>query len=150
MAQSLAKVYLHVIFSTKDRAACLSRETCRDLEAYLSKRLEALKCLPVMIGVQPDHLHALCCLGRSIMIEELIKQMKSSSSKLIKSRNEVSSDFHWQAGYGVFSVSSSQLQKVRRYIEGQEEHHRVKSYQEEFREFLKAYNVEFDERYVWD
>ncbi len=150
MAQSLSKIYVHLIFSTKHRERTLPDEIRPDLHAYMGGTLKGLGCLPVEINTEPDHLHALFLLARTAMLSDVVGQLKKSSNDWLRGRGPQFTSFFWQAGFGAFSVSQSQVEEVRAYIRNQREHHRVKSFQEEFRSFLKAYEVEFDERYVWD
>jgi REP element-mobilizing transposase RayT len=151
MPQSLANVLLHVIFSTKNRRPFLRAPHVRDVMAgYLAGTLKNLKCSSITLGVVEDHVHILCNLSRTITIAQLVEQVKKSSSARIKEEGPAWSDFHWQNGYGAFSVSQSNVAEVRRYIENQEERHRTHTFQEELRLFLKRHGLEFDERYVWD
>ena len=109
-----------------------------------------MECQPVIVGGVADHVHLLAALGRTIAVAEMVKEVKRSSSLWIKEKAAIQRDFAWQSGYGAFSIGFSQLEEVRRYLAGQEEHHRKISFQDEFRRLLKRYEVAFDERYVWD
>lgn len=117
---------------------------------YLVGTLRNLNCPSVILGVVEDHVHILCNLSRTITVAHLVEQVKTSSSARIKEEGPGLQGFHWQNGYGVFSVSQSNVGEVKRYIAKQEEHHRTRTFQEEFRLFLKRHRIEFDERYVWD
>jgi len=151
MPQSLANVVLHVIFSTKNRRPFLRTPHVRDVMiGYLVGTLRNLKCPSVTVGVVEDHVHILCNLSRTLSIAQLVEQVKTSSSARIKEQGPAWSDFHWQNGYGAFSVSQSNVGEVRQYVENREEHHRTRTFQEEFRLFLKRHGLEFDELYVWD
>jgi REP element-mobilizing transposase RayT len=150
MAQSLSKIYVHLIFSTKDRERSLPDEVRPDLHAYMGGTFKGLGCSPIEINTEPDHLHALFLLARTETLSDVVGQLKTSSNDWLRSRGPQFARFFWQAGFGAFSVSQSQVEDVRAYIRNQHEPHRVKSFQEEFRSFLKAYEVAFDERYVWD
>jgi putative transposase len=151
MPQSLAKILIHTVFSTKERRPLLREAGLRDeLHRYLGGILKHLECQPVIVGGVDDHVHLLAALGRTIAVAEMVKEVKRSSSLWIKEKEESQRDFAWQSGYGAFSVGFSQLEEVRRYVAGQEEHHRKMSFQDEFRRLLKRYEVAFDERYVWD
>ncbi len=101
-------------------------------------------------AVTNDHVHIVCSLSRTITIADFIGTIKADSSKWIKTQRTSLGDFSWQNGYGAFSIGQSQLDIVKKYIAGQNEHHRVRTFQEEFHEFLKRYEIQFDERYVWD
>ncbi len=151
MAQSLARLWTHLIFSTKDRHPFLSDLTVReDMHAYLATILRSHDCFTLIVGGSDDHVHALFALSRNHSIADIVKEIKRTSSAWIKTVERRYSKFRWQAGYGAFSVSQSNLAQVRRYIETQEQHHRRKTFQDEFRSFLKKYEIEFDERYIWD
>lgn len=150
MGQSLSKLYIHIIFSTKKRQPLLTREVRRELYPYLATLLTDLACQPIIVGGMLDHIHILCSLPKSHKLEDLLERVKSQTSRWLKQKFPALLNFKWQAGYGAFSVSASNIEKVRRYIENQEEHHRVKTFEEELREFLTNYQIEYDERYVWD
>ena len=150
MAQSLSKIYVHLIFSTKDRERSLPDEVRLDLHAYMGGTLKGLGCAPIEINSEPDHLHALFLLARTAALSDVVGHFKKSSNDWLRGRGPQFEKFFWQAGFGAFSVSQSQVEDVRAYIRNQRDHHRVKSFQEELRAFFKAYEVEFDERYVWD
>ena len=150
MPQSLAKMYAHVIFSTKHRERYLVPEMQTDLHAYMGGTLNGLDCIPIEINSEPEHVHALFLLGRTIALSEAIGALKKSSNDWFRARDPKFSHFYWQGGYGAFSVSQSGVEEVRNYIRTQHEHHKQSSFQDEFRAFLRRYEIEFDERYVWD
>jgi len=151
MAQSLSKVYLHLIFSTKHRVPFLNTpELQKHMWSYLAGTLRNLDCPPIEVGGAPDHTHALCLFSRTMKLADLLRDLKRSSSKWAKTLDESLQDFQWQLGYGAFSVSKSDVERVRRYIRDQEQHHKKMTFQEEFRRLLQLYGVEYDERYVWD
>src|SRR5207302_5979465 len=104
----------------------------------------------IEVGVVEDHAHILCILSKTLSLSKLVEEVKTSSSKWLKTKGGALQSFHWQNGYGAFSVSESCLASVRGYIVSQEEHHRTQSFQEEFRRLLREHHVECDERYVWD
>ena len=148
MPQSLAKVYVHLVFSSQGRAACLEDSVRPALFAYLAGIFQNMECSAVKIGGTVDHVHALFVLARTFPLSKVVEEVKKGSSKLLKTQGVPS--FAWQAGYGAFSVSASQVEVVSRYIEDQEEHHWKTTFQDEFRTFCQRYGVELDERYVWD
>jgi REP element-mobilizing transposase RayT len=148
--QSLSKVYIHFIFSTKDRARTLPDEIRPQLHAYMGGTLKGLGCSPIEINTEPDHSHILFLLSRTEALSDVVGHLKKSSNDWLREQGPQFAHFFWQAGFGAFSVSQSQVEEVRAYIRNQREHHRVKSFQEELRAFLKAYEVEYDERYLWD
>lgn len=149
MPQSLSKVLVHLIFSTKHREPLIGPEVRSRLHAYLVGILDHLKSPSLQTGGVADHVHVLFLLGRTISQADLIEELKKSSSKWMKAEGGVPG-FTWQAGYGAFSIGESQADTVIRYIQNQEGHHRKVTFQEEFRKFLERYKVAYDERYVWD
>jgi putative transposase len=151
MAQSLAKILVHGVFSTKERRPFLRDAALRlEMHRYVGGILKHLECQPIIVGGVEDHVHLLASLSRTHTAAELVKEVKRSSSLWIKERDASMRDFYWQNGYGVFSIGFSQIEDVRRYIAEQEQHHRRLSFQDEFRLLLKRYEIPFDERYVWD
>ena len=151
MPQSLAKIILHTVFSTKDRRPFLRDKPLREeLHRYIGGILTNLDCQPLIIGGVEDHVHILSTLSRTCEVAEMVKEVKRGSSLWLKTKSPDLRDFAWQNGYGVFSIGYSQVEEVQKYIAGQEEHHRKISFQDEFRKFLERYEVKFDERYVWD
>jgi putative transposase len=149
--QSLSNVLVHVIYSTKNREPFLRNVALRrELEAYLVGTLQAIECPSLGLRVVADHLHVLCRLSRTVTIARLVEQTKIESSKWIKRHSRGTPAFQWQQGYAAFSVSASNSGRVKRYIENQDSHHRVRTFQDELRAFLRRHQVEFDERYVWD
>ena len=151
MPQSLAKIYLHLVFSTKDRRPFLRERGLRqELHAYMAGACRQMNSPSLVVGGVEDHVHLLCFLSRTITIADLVKELKRESSKWIKTKSQKDADFRWQGGYGAFSISPAHVDDLRRYIENQEEHHRRESFQDEYRRLLKKYEVEYDERYVWD
>jgi len=150
MPQSLSRVIIHIIFSTKDREASLDSEVRPRLHAYLATICRDLGGEAFRVGGVADHVHILTTLPRTASQADMVEAVKKTSSKWIKGLAPKYRRFYWQRGYGAFSVSPSQLDAVIEYVEHQEEHHRLRSFQEEYREFLHKHGVEFDERYVWD
>lgn len=151
MSHSLAKIWTHLVFSTKERYPFLIDQTVRhDMHAYLAKTLKANNCPTLIVGGVSDHVHALFVLSKNHSIASIVWAIKRSSSKWVKSQGAGLAKFHWQEGYGAFSISQSHVEQVQKYILNQEEHHRKKTFQDEFRRFLKKYEINYDERYVWD
>ena len=150
MGQSLVKNYVHIVFSTKYRTPLIHPTYELELHAYLGGICKALECQPIKIGGYIDHVHILCMLSKKIALMKLLEEVKSHSSKWIKTKDISLNNFYWQDGYGAFSVNPAQTERVIAYIENQHEHHRKKDFQNEYRAYLKKYNVEYDERYVWD
>jgi len=149
MAQSLAKILVHLVFSTKDRYPYLIAEVRPELHAYAATVLKSSESPAITINSVADHIHVLCSLSRSRAICDLIEELKTSTSKWIKTKGGILEKFHWQNGYGAFSVSQSQVESVKTYIAAQEKHHRRMTFEEEFRSFLHKHEMEYDERYVW-
>jgi REP element-mobilizing transposase RayT len=151
MPQSLARVVLHVVFSTKNRVPFLRETEVRArLHAYMAGVLQNIGCEPILINGVEDHIHILCNLSRKVTIAGLVEEAKKSTSKWMKEQGPQYGDFFWQGGYGSFSVSQSNVEQVRAYIATQEEHHRTVSFQDEFRALCRKHGIEIDERYVWD
>lgn len=151
MPQSLATVYLHLVFSTKERRPWLRDGSVRSsLHEYLGGISKRLECAPVLIGGVEDHVHILARFGRTITIADWVKEMKRSSNLWLQERGADWCDFQWQGGYAVFSVSQSSLSRARDYVARQVEHHRKLSFQDELRAMFRKHEMEFDERYVWD
>ena len=151
MPQSLAKILVHTVFSTKERRPFLRDKQLREeLHCYLGGILTNLKCQPIVIGGVEDHVHVLCALARTCEAAGMVKEVKRGSSLWLKTKTPKHADFAWQNGYGIFSIGFSQISSVRDYIVCQEEHHCKVSFQEEFRQLLRRYEIDFDERFVWD
>ncbi|WP_026452446.1 IS200/IS605 family transposase [Aequorivita capsosiphonis] len=150
MGQSLVQNYIHIIFSTKYRQPLIHAPVEEELHAYLGGICNRLECQSIKVGGYTDHIHILCKLSQKIALMKLLEEVKSHSSKWIKTKGEDYRNFYWQNGYGAFSVNPSQVDRVIAYIENQHKHHSKKTFQEEYVEFLMKYKVAYDERYVWD
>ena len=151
MPQSLAQIYLHLVFSTKERKPFLQDPGIRDeLHRYLGGTSNGLDCPVICVGGVADHVHILCELGRSVAVSDLARELKRESSAWLKTKSAGLKQFYWQNGYGAFSISPSHVEGVRTYIQTQEEHHRKESFQDEFRRLLTKYKLKWDERYVWE
>ena len=148
MPQSLSKVYLHCVFSTKNCLPLITDVIRKDLHSYIIGTLSNIGSYVNEIYANPDHIHVLCTLPRTVTIADLISKIKTPSSKWIKKQGIT--NFSWQGGYGVFSVSSSKVKVLETYINNQQQHHKRISFKDELRSFLNEYNIDFDERYVWD
>ena len=110
----------------------------------------ALKSPTLTIGGTADHVHILFSLGRVVRVADILEEVKSDSSKWIKNQGREFRNFHWQKGYGAFSIGQSQVPTLKRYIARQKDHHKRVTFKDEYRAFLKSYGIEYDERYVWD
>jgi putative transposase len=150
MPQSLSRVYVHFTYSTKEHYSFLDIGIRPRVFEYLGGICKGLECHPVIIGGHIDHVHILCLLSRKTSQMKLVEELKKQSSQWVKKVDSKYSKFSWQRGYGVFSVNPKEVDVVKRYIENQDEHHKKMTFKEEFRLFLKNYNVDYDERYVWD
>jgi putative transposase len=149
MPQSLSSLLIHLIFSTKDRYPFLAQnDLLLRTHAYLGGILRESDCPSLTIGGTADHVHAFFRLSRTQQMAKVVETLKSRSSRWIKSQGM--GNFAWQRGYGCFSAGKSQAATLVRYIQNQADHHRRVSFQEEFREFLRRYEIAFDERYLWD
>lgn len=150
MPQSFACLNCHIVFSTKNRKTWILPELSARLYEYLGGTIRGIGGSLLAAGGTPDHVHLLVSLGKTNSIADFVRDVKSNSSKWIHETFPKMAHFGWQNGYGAFAVSYSNLGEVKRYIASQEEHHRVRSFQEEFLAFLKRHNMKYDERYVWD
>lgn len=150
MAQSLAKIYLHIVFSTKYREEIISGNAQKELYAYMAKVLMSFDSKALIINGMSDHIHILCTLSRKYSVAKIVEEVKKRSSKWIKTKGEKYESFYWQNGYAVFSVSQSRLETTRNYISRQQQHHGKIAFMDEYRDFLDKNDVAFDERFVWD
>jgi len=150
MPQSLSQVIIHIVFSTKGRHPWLDPEIRPRIHGYLATVCRDCSCEAYRVGGTADHVHIAGRLARTVTQAELLEKIKKTSSAWIKNQGEAYRSFHWQGGYGDFSIGWSQLEDLVKYIDHQEEHHRTRTFQEEYRDLLHKYHVEFDERYVWD
>ena len=150
MPQSLANVLLHLVFSTKDRLPLVGPALRPGLHAYLATVVRTAESECPRVGGTADHVHLAIRLSRTITIAQLVEEVKTSSSKWIKTQSPDLAPFAWQRSYGVFSVGPVDLGALLAYIDNQAEHHRTRTFQDEYRAFLKKYEIDYDERYVWD
>ena len=150
MSQSLVKNYLHITFSTKHRQAFIFPPFEDELHSYIGGICKKLECYPVNVGGYTNHVHILCMLSKKIALMKLLEEVKSHSSKWMKTIHESLSNFYWQDGYGAFSVDPKDIDIVSAYIDNQHDHHGRITFQDEYRALLEQYNVDYDERYVWD
>lgn len=151
MPQSLVQIYVHLVFSTSDRHRYLGDASLREkVHEYLGGICRGLKAPVLRVGGTEDHVHVLCRLASTLSPAYLVRDIKKDSSIWIKTLDSQLRDFHWQQGYGAFSVSPSHVDGLVGYIENQVDHHKTETFQDEFRRLCQKYNVEIDERYVWD
>jgi putative transposase len=150
MPQSLSQLYVHLIFSTKHREPLLLSPVRERMHAYLATVLKNQGSPALKVAGTSDHVHALFRLSKNISLAQTVEEIKTSSSKWVKTQGTALADFHWQSGYGGFSVGPAEVEQVMEYVAQQEAHHRTVSFEEEYRRLLQAHGIEFDERYVWD
>ncbi|MDD5766057.1 MAG: IS200/IS605 family transposase [Candidatus Marinimicrobia bacterium] len=150
MPQSLNNILLHLVFSTKNRFPYLGLSIRPGLHAYLATVVRNMGCECPRVGGTSDHVHLAVWFSRTITVAALVEEIKISSSKWLKTQSPNLRNFTWQRGYGVFSLGSADLDALLSYIDNQVEHHRIRTFQDEYRSFLTKFNVVYDERYVWD
>ena len=150
MTQSLINIPVHFVFSTKNRRCWIKSDIENELYQYICGICRNLGSPVIQINGVEDHVHILLCLGRTITICKLISEIKSNSSRWIKSKGEDYRDFCWQSGYGGFAVASMYLENVIKYVSSQKEHHKRMTFKEELLGLLKRANIPYDERYLWD
>jgi len=151
MSQSLVQIYVHVVFTTKHRQPFLVDSVFRSrVHAYLAGICNNAGSPAIMVGGVADHVHLLCRLSKTSDVSSLIRDLKRDSTNWLRLENPRMHEFHWQNGYGAFSVSPGHVEQLKEYIANQEEHHKIVSFQDEFRRLCQKYDLEIDERYVWD
>lgn len=150
MPQSLSKLYVHLVFSTKGRRDLIPPAHMEDVHAYLAAVLEAHGCHVLAIGGTSNHVHILMDMARVRSLAELVRLVKSNSSRWLCELAGGKDSFGWQAGYAAFSISKSHVGAVCAYISDQQRHHEVVAYDDEFRRLCKIYDMAIDERYAWD
>ncbi|WP_320054420.1 IS200/IS605 family transposase [uncultured Acetobacteroides sp.] len=150
MGQSLVTNYIHIVFSTKHRVPMIDSAIEEELHSYLGGICKNLEYQPIRVGGYTNHIHILCLLSKKVALVTLMEDLKSHSSKWIKTKGGAYRNFYWQDGYGAFSVNPRDVDMIVNYIANQQKHHGDKSYEEEYRTILSKYEVEYDERYVWD
>jgi putative transposase len=150
MAQTLVSLMVHVIFSTRNREPLITPEIEAELFAYMGGILKNRESRLLDAGGTANHVHLLISQSKNIGLSSLMKDVKKDSSSWIKTKGIGFRNFHWQDGYGAFSIGESNIPALRQYIATQKEHHRKRSFQEELIKFLNAYGIEYDERFLWD
>jgi len=150
MPQSLSNIVIHLIFSTKERRKIIAEDITPELHRYLAAILKNLGCPAITIGSRPDLVHVLFNMAKTQSVSAVAEEVKKGSSKWIKTKGEQYQIFSWQRGYGAFSVSESNVDAVRKYVDAQEEHHRKMSFEEELIKFLSRNKIAYDEKYLWD
>ncbi len=150
MGQSITKNFTHIVFSTKHRQPFITGDFENELYAYLGSICNSLDHTVIKVGGHLNHVHILCMLSKNVTLVKLMSALKINSSRWAKTKGENFKNFYWQDGYGSFSVNPSQVDVVIHYITHQHQHHQKKTFQDEYRGFLKKYKVDFDERFIWD
>ena len=150
MSQSLVNAYLHIIFSTKHRTPLIHPFIEEELFINIGNECNKLDCQAVKVGGHLDHVHIACKLSKKISLIKLLGDVKKHTSLWIKTNGPEFQNFYWQSGYAAFSVSPADINNLVKYIENQKEHHKKITFQEELRLFFSKYQVDYDERYVWD
>ena len=149
MAQSLSKIYVHLIFHIKTTSPQICEEDSERVHAYIGQLVNNLGCRVIQTGGVEDHVHTLFLLSKNESISHVVEELKRNSSRWIKTINSQYERFEWQSGYGAFSVSQSVVDKTVQYIKNQKTHHQKHSFRDEYLEFLKLYGISFDDRYVF-
>ena len=150
MANTFTQIYVHFVFSVKNRETLLNDNFRDELHKYITGIVKNRKCKLLSINSVDDHMHILIALHPEKSVSTLVKEIKSVSSKFINENKFMKGKFQWQEGYGAFSYSNSQVGTVKNYINKQKEHHRKKSFKEEYVEFLQKFDIDFDPKYVFD
>ena len=150
MSQSLSSILVHLVFSTKNREPFITPNIEAELHPYMAKIFRELKSPSLAIDGTSDHVHILFSLSRIITVADVVEEVKTGTSKWIKIKGREFRSFQWQRGYGAFSIGQSNVEALKRYIREQKKHHQRRTFQDEYRKFLNAYGIDYDERYVWD
>ena len=150
MAQSFCQIYIHAIFSTRNRTRWLDHSIRDRVHAYLATLIRDAGAPYVVVGGTDDHVHIMADIGKTVQPVEIIGKVKQASSKFVKTLGKEYADFYWQGGYAMFSVGPMRVADVKRYIECQVEHHQKQSFQDEVLAFLEKYEIEYDEKYIWE
>ena len=149
MSQSLSQIYVHLIFHIKTTSPTIHPDDLHGLYAYITGVITHLGERVICVGGTNNHVHILCTLPKQLALCSYVEKIKISSNKYLKSLSRRYMDFYWQGGYGAFSVSASRTSIVKDYIENQQTHHHKKTFQEEYREFLQQYRIEYNDKFVF-
>jgi REP element-mobilizing transposase RayT len=150
MPQSLSKIIIHVVFSTKKRQRWFDPVIRCTLHSYMAGICRGMGCQAYRVGGTDDHVHLACGLARSVSVSTLVREVKRQSSVWLKQRGGDWTDFSWQTGYAAFTIGQSQQEALFRYIDAQMEHHKAMTFQEEYRIFLDRYGIAYNDKYMWD
>ena len=150
MAGTFSQVYIQIVFAVKGRENLISKEWKVDLNKYIAGIIKGKEQKPIIVNGVADHIHAFVGLKPAMRISDLVRDIKNNSSNFINDNHFVSKKFSWQEGYGAFSYSHSQIGNVYNYILNQEKHHKKKSFREEYLELLEKFEIEYNEKYLFD
>jgi REP element-mobilizing transposase RayT len=150
MSGTFSQIYIHYVFAVKGRQNLLQKPWREEVFQYISGIINGKNQKPIIVNGVADHVHVFVGLKPSMPISDLVRDIKNNSSNFINERKFIRGKFSWQEGYGVFSYAQSQVETVYQYIANQEEHHKKKTFKEEYIEFLNKYEVEYDEKYLFD
>lgn len=150
MAGTFSQIYIQIVFAVKGRENLISKFWKDDLHKYISGIIKGKEQKPIIVNGMPDHLHVFVGLNPSIRVSDLVRDVKNNSSNFINDQHLVAGRFSWQEGYGAFSYSRSEVHHIYNYILNQEEHHRKKTFKEEYESLLKEFSVEFNRKYLFD
>ncbi|MDR0295890.1 MAG: transposase [Prevotellaceae bacterium] len=145
MAQSLSKLFIHIVFHIKKGSVEIDKTISKELYAYMGAIIKDNESIPISINGTANHIHILCVMSKNIALSKLVEEIKRHSSRWIKTKGEQYSQFAWQGGYGAFSVSSSLHDRTKRYIENQENHHKKTTFKNEYLLFLRKYGIIYNE-----
>ena len=148
MSQSLSKLYIHIVFGIKTTSVPIHKEDKKELYAYIGAIIKDNDSIPIIINGTENHIHILCIMSKNIALSLLVENIKRHSSRWIKTKDNYYDRFAWQGGYGAFSVSSSVVEKAKKYIEKQEEHHALFNFREEYIKFLNEYGIEYKDEFL--
>ena len=149
MAQSLSKVFIHIVFHVNIASAKIREEDNNNLYTHVGNIIKSNNSIPILINGMEDHIHILCVLSKNMSLAKLVEEIKRNSSRWIKKLHPYYEKFSWQRGYGGFSVSPLAHDRVKKYIENQKEHHKHICFQEEYLTLLKEYEIEYNDQYLW-
>ena len=150
MANTFSQVYLQFVFAVQGRQNLISKEHKEELHKYITSLVQARKAKMLAVHCMPDHVHLFVGFKPSVLMSDFIKEIKVQSNEFINSKGWIKGTFNWQEGYGVFSYGHSQIDTVCKYILGQEDHHRRKTFKEEYHEFLEKFEIPFEEKYLFE
>ena len=150
MAGTFSQLYIQIVFAVQGRQNLISKVHKEELNRYLSGIITGKGCKSIIVNGMPDHIHAFVGLKPALAISDLVREMKNNSSNFINEKKWVKGKFNWQEGYGAFSYSKSQIEKVYNYILNQEDHHKEKTFKEEYLELLKKFEIEYNEKYLFE